>query len=413
MLRRPLVLIAALVGLATGASAQPTDRPVENPSRATDLHDLLRRLQHKPPVPDDAQLEDADYRRPVWLRVPFVASSPSTGPVAGAGLEATFFRGRPPATHASTLQASVAFTAKRQLLSALRFNFYSNDDTWLFAGDNKLEHTSMDIHGLGSNASEDAAANVGYHLVRLHNTTYRRVYRDLYAGVGLHVVGHTSVMPNGSLPGWLRSDYVAYSSGNGLGPESQRSAGTSLEALFDSRDSSVSPSRGWFLNGSYRMFFDGLLGGTSSWQELYVEARAYRSLARSARHRIAVWAYGDLVTGGTAPYLDLPATGGDPQGRSGRGYVTGRFRGEGLLYAEAEYRVTVTSNGLIGLVGFVNATTVRSDMLGERLFDSVAPAAGVGLRVMLDKRSRSNICIDLGVGRRGSQGLHVGLQEAF
>jgi hypothetical protein len=301
MLRQPLVLLVALVGLATGTSAQPTDRAAGPLSRATDLHDLLRRLQHKPPVPDDVQLDDADYRRPVWLRVPFVASSPSTGPLAGAGLEVTFFRGSPPATHASTLQASVAVTAKRQILSAIRFNLYSNDDTWLFAGDNRLEHTSMDIHGLGSNASADAAVNVHYHLVRLHNTTYRRVYRDLYAGVGFHVIGHTSVTPNGGLPGWLGSDYVGYSGGNGLGPESQRSTGTSLNALFDSRDSSVNPSRGWLLNSSYRMFLDGPLGGSSSWQELYVEARTYRTLARSPRHKLAFWAYGDIVTGGTSP----------------------------------------------------------------------------------------------------------------
>ena len=75
--------------------------------------------------------------------------------------------------------------------------------------------------------------------------------------------------------------------------------------------------------------------------------------------------------------------------------------------------MTLTSNRLVGLVGFVNATTVRSDMLGERLFDAVAPAAGVGLRVLLDKRSRSNICIDLGLGRSGSYGIYIGLQEAL
>jgi len=39
-----------------------------------------------------------------------------------------------------------------------------------------------------------------------------------------------------------------------------------------------------------------------------------------------------MVTSGTAPYLDLPATRGDPQGRSGRGYVTGRYQGSYGLY---------------------------------------------------------------------------------
>ena len=75
-----------------------------------------------------------------------------------------------------------------------------------------------------------------------------------------------------------------------------------------------------------------MLGSPSSWRELYVEARTYRRLTHTARHTLALWAYGDMVTSGTAPYLDLPATGGDPQGRSGRGYVTGRYQGSYGLY---------------------------------------------------------------------------------
>ena len=37
---------------------------------------------------------------------------------------------------------------------------------------------------------------------------------------------------------------------------------------------------------------------------------------------------------------------------------------------------------------------------GQPLFDDVAPGAGVGLRVQMNKRARTNICIDVGVGRQ-------------
>ena len=50
---------------------------------------------------------------------------------------------------------------------------------------------------------------------------------------------------------------------------------------------------------------------------------------------------------------------------------------------------------------------------GQSLFDDVAPGTGVGLRVSMNKRSRTNICIDVGVGRQGSKGLYLGLQEVF
>lgn len=82
------------------------------------------------------------------------------------------------------------------------------------------------------------------------------------------------------------------------------------------------------------------------------------------------------MTGGTAPYLDLPATGMDPYGRSGRGYPQARFRGESLVYGELEYRCTVTRNGLFGVVAFLNTETLRNRETGEQLFDSFATGAG-------------------------------------
>jgi len=155
------------------------------------------------------------------------------------------------------------------------------------------------------------------------------------------------------------------------------------------------------------------LGGDSTWQQVNLDVRTYRPLTSSGRHRLAVWFYGDVITSGTAPYFDLPATGMDTFGRSGRGYPEGRFRGERLLYGELEYRTRLTANGLLGLVVFLNGTTVSALDAGEKLFDSVAPGGGVGLRVLLNKRSRTNLCLDFGAGRQGSKAVYLAVQEAF
>jgi len=103
----------------------------------------------------------------------------------------------------------------------------------------------------------------------------------------------------------------------------------------------------------------------------------------------------------------------DTYGRSGRGYVEGRFRGERMLYGEVEYRATLTRNGLLGLVAFANTSTFSDLQNNERLFDVVAPAGGVGLRLLFNKRSRANLCVDVAWGRQGSRGLYLALQEAF
>jgi hypothetical protein len=139
--------------------------------------------------------------------------------------------------------------------------------------------------------------------------------------------------------------------------------------------------------------------------------RTYRPLTHDARQKLAFWFLGNLVTGGTAPYFDLPEISFD--GRSARGYSEGRYRGDHLLYGEVEYRGALTSNGLLGIVAFLNTTFVDDATTGQKLFDSPAPGAGFGFRVLLNKRSRTNFYTDWGWGKDGSHGFYLGIQEAF
>jgi hypothetical protein len=183
--------------------------------------------------------------------------------------------------------------------------------------------------------------------------------------------------------------------------------------MFDTRDNGINARHGVLASGTYRTFFSGFLGGDATWQEAYIDLRTYRPLTRDGRRRLAFWALGDFVTGGTAPYLDLPATASDAYGRSARGYGEGRYRGNHLLYGEVEFRDTLTSNGLLGYVAFLNTTAIDSGAPGEHLFDALATGVGGGLRVLLNKKSRTNLCVDYGWGKQGSHALYLAIQEAF
>ncbi len=119
------------------------------------------------------------------------------------------------------------------------------------------------------------------------------------------------------------------------------------------------------------------------------------------------------MTSGTPPYLDLPATGMDTYGHYRQGYPQGRFRGKSLVYGEVEYRWTVTGDGFFGLVAFLNTQTFESEEAQEELFDSFANGAGVGFRFMLNKRSQTNLCLDIGWGKDGSGAVYFAVQEAF
>ena len=65
------------------------------------------------------------------------------------------------------------------------------------------------------------------------------------------------------------------------------------------------------------------------------------------------------------------------------------------------------------MVAFLNTTTLTNSQSGERLFDRFASAGGAGLRLLINKRSNTNLCLDVGVGKHGSHGVYLAVQEAF
>ena len=109
----------------------------------------------------------------------------------------------------------------------------------------------------------------------------------------------------------------------------------------------------------------------------------------------------------------LPATAYDQRSRSARGFTQGRFRGNNLVYGEAEYRFPISRcNGLWGGVLFVNATTASTPKQQSKLFESVRPGYGLGFRLMVDKKTRTNLAIDFGFGDK-STGFYLAASETF
>jgi hypothetical protein len=67
---------------------------------------------------------------------------------------------------------------------------------------------------------------------------------------------------------------------------------------------------------------------------------------------------------------------------------------------------------MFGGVLFVNATTTTNPELDEKLFKYVAPGYGFGLRMKVDKNSRTNLQVDVGFGKN-SGGIYFGASETF
>lgn len=138
-----------------------------------------------------------------------------------------------------------------------------------------------------------------------------------------------------------------------------------------------------------------------------------QKFVKKPRHLLAGWVFANVLNFGKIPYLGLPASSYDMRNTSSRGYVQGRYRGEDLIYAETEYRFPISRcTNILGGVVFLNANSVSDRQNKVHVFDYVKAGYGLGLRIMADKLSRTNISIDVAIGDH-STGVYFGATEVF
>lgn len=405
------LLLAALLFSPVAAAAQQQTSTSQD--EQTDIWEWLKHRRGKDTTQSKADAEEA-RRKTDLLLVPIVASKPSTGFVFGAGASLEFPLGDVSETHVSSVLTGISFSTTKQFSVSARLALFGPGNRWVMIGDNHFQKTGQETFGFGTDTATADGVSARYNSVKFIDTYFRELPHDFFAGIGFQFQRQSNIRPlDEGDPSWGESSVVTYSEQSGFDLAAQTSAGVAVSLRHDSRDYVSDPTSGWYADATYRTHFADFLGGDSTWQRLLVDGRTYKGLDSAGRHKLAFWGFGDFVTGGRAPYFALPATGTDPQNRSGRGYGEGRFRGEKLVYGEFEYRWSLRRDGLVGMVAFLNATTVGSSFDDDRLFDTVALGAGFGFRLRLEKRSRTNICLDFGFGKNGSHGVYIALAEAF
>jgi outer membrane protein assembly factor BamA len=187
-------------------------------------------------------------------------------------------------------------------------------------------------------------------------------------------------------------------------------SGLVINSTYDSRDNQVNAYKGVYANLNYR-FNTTWLGSTQNSNVLNAELKTYFPFKK--RDVLAFWLWGQFAINGRLPYLALPAIGYDARQNSGRAYAFGRYRGENIFYAETEFRFPISRRtGIIGGVVFLNVTTTSDELHNVNLFDYNCPGGGIGLRIMIDKGTRTNLQLDAATGKKSS-GFYLGAGEVF
>jgi Omp85 superfamily domain len=370
--------------------------------------------------------------------LPVISSNPAFGFVYGAAASGGIFLGDPSTTSMSSGLITATYSTKKQLMFTFKPIIYTNNNSWMIIGDWRLFFSSQPTYGLGTGPSSDILTNTGYaydgspsannsegelmdfNLIRLHQTGLKEVIPDFYVGLGYHFDSYSTI--NDQLldleadPPVLTSHYT-HSITHGFDPEGYIISGISVNTIYDTRDNVANTYTGRYAFASLKMNPE-FLGSDQYSSTLWLEYRDYFSLSKkNPRNILAVWTYAKLSTGGQLPYMALPALGWDQMGRSGRAYPQGRWRGDNLYYLEAEYRVPLPlikrNPDLLGAVLFASMTTASSKDNGIDLFEYIEPAAGIGLRIMIQKHARTNLTIDYGWGSNGESAFYLNLTEYF
>jgi hypothetical protein len=309
-----------------------------------------------------------------------------------------------PDSRISTVTASTSLTQNKQITLPILSNIWSKDNKWNFVGDWRIYKYPQSTFGLGSNSNILNVDPMDYSYLQFYETVLRHITGNIYLGMGYIIDDHWNISDPGNVNGTV-SDYSLY------GKQSKTVAsGLTLNGQLDSRDNGINPSKGAFISVEYRDNYR-FLGSDTKWSSLVIDVRKYFHFPEDSENVLALWNYEWLILNGRPGYLDLPSTQWDAYSATGRGYIQGRFRGADMVYGEAEYRFGLTDNGLLGGVFFLNGESL-SAAPGTRL-QSIQPGFGPGLRIKLNTISKTNIAIDYGFGRQGSNGLFIDVGEIF
>jgi len=366
-----------------------------------DAFDLLDKLLGRRVEPELSATSRTGLQ---WALLPTFSYNPVYGAALGLMATGAGRRGSPTARY-SSLSVSGSISTTGQIQAQVRGDLFSESGNYLTKGDFRYLDTERSTWGLGSLSDDQEEYPMEFVLYRVYATFYRVVSGPVFVGLGYHYDEFTDIVDERAEQG----EPTPFTSYSGVGVTRTVASGISLNLLGDTRDNLVNPSTGYYLSLSFRNYLESV-GSDDNWQEMWAEMRLYPHVPKPSRNVLGFWLY-TWLSFGPSPYLNKPSNGWDTYGRGARGYLQGRIRGPNQIYVETEYRRTLTSDGLWGLVVFLNLTcTANPD---TQTFGRGDPGMGLGLRMKFNKHSNTNLTIDHGWGRDGSRGFFLGMSEAF
>ncbi len=384
---------------------KPTNQAeLQKEAKEVDLPDVWRAVFKRHKEKKESDTTTFQRKKVLISALPVVGYSLQTKFAILGVINGAFYTSKERKENISSVLINLTYTQNKQILFPIQSNIWTKGNKYNLTTDWRYWKYPSTTYGLGDKTQLSDGYLMDYSYLRFYQTLLRSVAPNLYAGLGYNLDYYWNVKELDP-PLGKQTDLQQY----GLTKKAVAS-GVTVHFTYDNRKNSINPDKGYYAHLTYRPNFT-FMGSDANWQSLILDFRKYITLPYSSKNVLAFWSYNWLTTGGNPPYMLLPSTGTDVNNNTGRGYIQGRFRSKNMLYLETEYRFGITNNGLVGGVVFVNGQSVSDKVTNK--FEKVYPGWGVGIRLKVNKYSRTNLAVDYGFGQGGSRGFFVNLGELF
>jgi hypothetical protein len=384
-----ILLLHAMFGGAANA-----EEPAETDERDSQRVSLAASSAWSSPAqsngPGDLADDMARAKRGEWIIAPIPFKSALLGSGLKLGVGRMYFKDAGAAKpHPSMFGAGGMYTENGGWAAALMDRRYWARETWrstAAVADGEIKYSLQ----LGDFPDADVEVEQGFKGVMF---ALDRNFAN-HAWVGAGIIAGKSPLRITDLPGDLP----------GLQPSlTYKSVTVNLNAEWDTRDDSFYPSAGIYLDFTAGMSRSSVGSSDDEYASYSLAMNRYYGVGE--RSVLAVRAFLQTVDG-DAPFFALPWFG---SGADLRGYTPGRFIGQSLAAAQAEWRVKVGKR--LGFVVFAGAGGVFGEVQNFEQEDFL-PAGGVGARFRLTKKDTVNFRVDYAWGRDDNS-LTISVGEAF
>jgi Omp85 superfamily domain len=316
------------------------------------------------------------------LPVPTLGYAPETRGYAGAVCQLAFKSGAK--TRLSSVKAEFQYTQRKQSIAELSGSVFLPAEKWLI---NFLAHSSR---------FPDYWWGIGAQTPEIKKEAFNSKRNWLEVSV-LKKVGVNWFL--GPIFRQQRRNEIAFAQTPSSAALKVTAAG--LQCLHDSRNNMLNPANGAFLDVQLTRNV-ALEAGNGN--RILMDGRRYM---KTGQKSVAAGRMAFSYLSSPTHFFDLALLGGD---RNLRGYYLGRFRDQGMLVFNGEFRTVLHKRW--GATMGVAAGTVFSKPTAI-FINPFKPAFNAGLRFVADRRENINLRIDYAMGIKGQSGFYFAFGEAF